>query len=88
MLVYGPEGSGTCSGGGTNVLEFVVELIVRGVTIEGRKRGVDRSIGAWCGNGPDHLQKLDSLKSIWSRSKLPNEVCRLAVDHALSDHRF
>ena len=78
-LVYGPEGSGTCSGGGSDLPEFVVELIVRGITAEGRKRGIERTIEAWSGTSPEHLQKLDSLKSIWSRSKFPDEVCRLAL---------
>ncbi|KAG8219852.1 hypothetical protein J3R82DRAFT_830 [Butyriboletus roseoflavus] len=65
-LVYGPEGSGTCTGGGEDLPEFVVELILRGA--EGRKRGIERTIEAWNGINPEHLQKLDSLKSIWSQS--------------------
>ncbi|KAG6381215.1 hypothetical protein JVT61DRAFT_5618 [Boletus reticuloceps] len=72
-LVYGPEGSGTCSGGGADLPEFVVELIVRGIAAEGRKRGIERRIEAWSDTSPGHLEKLDSLKSIWSRSKLPEE---------------
>lgn len=82
-LVYGPEGSGTCSGGGADLPEFVVELIVRGIATEGRKRGIERTIEAWNGSSPDHLQKLDSLKSIWSRSKLPDEVCCLALESTM-----
>ncbi|KAF8445989.1 hypothetical protein L210DRAFT_3392180 [Boletus edulis BED1] len=72
-LVYGPEGSGTCSGGGADLPEFVVELIVRGIAVEGRKRGIERRIEAWSDTSPCHLEKLDSLKSIWSRGKLPEE---------------
>ena len=79
-LVYGHEGSGTSSGGGSDLTEFVVELIVRGVATEGRKRGIDRTIEAWNGVSPDQPQKLDSLKSIWSRSKMPEEVCCIALD--------
>lgn len=79
-LVYGPGGSGTCSGGGAGLPEFVVELIVRGVAAEGRKRGIERTIEAWSGISPEHLQKLDSLKSIWSRSKSLDEVCCLALE--------
>ena len=79
-LVYGHEGSGTSSGGGPDLTEFVVELIVRGVATEGRKRGIDRTIEAWNGVSPDQPQKLDSLKSIWSRSKMPEEVCCIALD--------
>ncbi|KAH0838342.1 hypothetical protein J3R83DRAFT_6621 [Lanmaoa asiatica] len=72
-LVYGPEGSGTCFGGGAHLPEFVVELVVRGAATEGRKRGIERTIEAWCGISPGRLQKLDSLKSIWSRSKFSDE---------------
>lgn len=82
-LVYGPEGSGTCSGGGADLPEFVVELIVRGIAAEGRKRGIERTIEAWSGISPEHLQKLDSLKNIWSRSKFPHEVCRFARESTI-----
>jgi len=72
-LVYGPEGSGTCSGGGADLPEFVVELIVRGTTADGRKRGIERTIEAWYGISPEQLQKLDSLKNVWSRSNVPDK---------------
>lgn len=75
VLVYGPEGTGTCFGGGPDQREFVVELIIRGTAAEGRKRGIERTIEAWRGISPEHLQKLDSLKSIWSRSKFSDEAC-------------
>ena len=78
VLVYGPEGTGTCSGGGTDLREFVVELIVRGTAAEGRKRGIERTIEAWSDINPEHVQKLDSLKSIWSRKKAPDQVCHPA----------
>lgn len=79
-LVYGPEGTGTCTGGGTDLREIVVELIVRGIAAEGRKRGIERTIEAWSGIGLEHLQKLDSLKGIWSSSKLSDQACRPALE--------
>lgn len=87
-LVYGPGGSGTCSGGGPDLPEFVIELIVRGITVEGYKRGIERTIEAWNGTSPGHIQKLDSLKSIWSRSKSLDEVRCLVLESTSSDQRF
>ena len=79
VLVYGPEGTGTCSGGG-ELREFVVEVIVRGIAAEGRKRGIERTIEAWSETSPEHLQRLDSLKSIWLRGKSPDEVCHPTLE--------
>lgn len=82
-LVYGPDGSGTCSGGGMDFPEFVVELIVRGIAAERRKRGIERTIEAWSGIGPERLENLDSLKSIWSRSKFLDEVRHLTLESTI-----
>ncbi|KAG9314405.1 hypothetical protein JVU11DRAFT_5202 [Chiua virens] len=80
ILVYGSDGSGTCSGGGADLQEFVVELTVRGIAAEGRKRGIERTIEGWSGTRPENLQRLDALKSIWSRGKSSDEVSHLALD--------
>ncbi|KIJ68390.1 hypothetical protein HYDPIDRAFT_106584 [Hydnomerulius pinastri MD-312] len=72
-LVYGPDGTGTCSGGGSDAREFVVELVIRGGGAEGRKRGIERTIEGWKDGAPQDLQKLDSLKSIWARKKADEE---------------
>lgn len=79
-LVYGSTGSGTCSGAGADSSEFVVELIVRGMAADGRRRSIERTIEAWSGIGPEHLERLESLKSIWPRSRAPEEVCFLALE--------
>jgi len=63
--------------------EFVVELIVRGIAAERRKRGIERTIEAWSGIGPERLENLDSLKSIWSRSKFLDEVRHLTLESTI-----
>ncbi|KAG6336959.1 hypothetical protein ID866_2153 [Astraeus odoratus] len=69
-LVYGPDGAGTSTGGEDDSKEFVVELIVRGTSTEGRKRATERILDGWKGEAPEILEKLDSLKALFSRKKL------------------
>ncbi|KAF8843963.1 hypothetical protein BDN67DRAFT_895796 [Paxillus ammoniavirescens] len=75
-LVYGSGGTGTCSGWGVDTREFVVELVVRGASAEGRKRSIERTIEGWRGDAPEDLRKLDSLKSIWARKTSAVEVSK------------
>ncbi|KAF9241321.1 hypothetical protein BU15DRAFT_87243 [Melanogaster broomeanus] len=69
-LVYGPGGTGTCSGGGADVRELVVEVLVRGAGAEGRKRGIERT----------GRRRLESLKSIWARKISADEVFQKPLD--------
>jgi len=66
-LVYGPEGNGTSAGAwvGKDLMEFVVEVLVRG----GSRGGVERVVEGWRGELPCDLCALESLKSIWSRRR-------------------
>lgn len=67
-LVFGSDGEG--SGGS----EIVVEIIVRSAGGNGRRRGVERVLEAWSSTGPCELQDLDTLKGLWSRKAVLQNV--------------
>ncbi|KAI6005339.1 hypothetical protein F5J12DRAFT_836228 [Pisolithus orientalis] len=69
-LVYGPDGTGACTGAGDDAKEFIVELIIRGVGIEGGKRTTERMLEGWNGEAAESPEKLGSLKALLSRKKV------------------
>ena len=72
-LVFGPGGEG-CGDAGTG--EFAVEILLRGGDdgLGGRRKGVERVLEGWSGNGPCELTELQILKGIWTRKSV-DEVC-------------
>lgn len=71
-LVFGPNGEG---GGGIVKGELVVEVLVRGGG-EGRRRTVERVLEGWADTkgGPCELSAMESLKSIWTKKAVAEEV--------------
>ena len=71
-LVFGPNGDG---GGGTVKGELVVEILVRAGG-EGRRRAVERVLEGWADakGGPCELSAMESLKSIWHKKFVTEEV--------------
>ncbi|KAI6047611.1 hypothetical protein EDC04DRAFT_2556295 [Pisolithus marmoratus] len=68
-LVYGPGGTGTCTGAENDAKEFVVELIIRGVGNEGGKRTTERLLEGWDGEAAESPERLRSLRALLSRKK-------------------
>lgn len=73
-LVFGPGGEGI-GGGGKG--ELVVEVLLRGGA-EGKKRAVERYLEGWSKFEACELKSLESLKSLWTTRKVPEEVNFLA----------
>jgi elongator complex protein 5 len=62
-LVFGVDGEGSGSSS-----EMVVEILIRGLNVSGRKRGVERVLEGWSTfNGACDLMTLESLKGIGSK---------------------
>ncbi|KAH9946665.1 hypothetical protein B0H21DRAFT_779009 [Amylocystis lapponica] len=70
-LVFGAGGEG-CGG-----KELVVEVLVRGPDASARRRGLERVLEGWSGDkngGPCALKDLESLKSVWTRKVVEENV--------------
>ncbi|KAL4070966.1 hypothetical protein J3A83DRAFT_4373142 [Scleroderma citrinum] len=69
-LVYGPDGTGTCTGYGYGAKEFIIEVIIRGSGAEARKRTTERILVGWKGDSLETLERLECLKTLTSWKKL------------------
>jgi elongator complex protein 5 len=63
-LVFGRGGEGRA---GATKGEAVIEILVRGHSDGGRRRGIDRVLEGWSATlGPCELSELETLKSVWT----------------------